>query len=102
MRARPAISLADSIFQTASMTRWVSGIDTTIHHTIFNLSVQAEVSVQSHKRPRTGLVSIVVVGSLQLGDVDFFHLEHGFHDSLRFFRIRVAKHFAQENGNDLP
>src|SRR5256884_3195673 len=45
MRARPAISLADSIFQTASMTRWVSGIDTTIHHTIFNSAVQADVCV---------------------------------------------------------
>ena len=36
------MSLADSIFQTASMTRWVSDIDTTIHHTIFHSSVQAK------------------------------------------------------------
>ena len=49
MRASPAISLADSIFQTASMTRWVSGIDTTVHHTIFNSSVQADVCVSACK-----------------------------------------------------
>ena len=38
--ARPAMSLADSILQTASMARWVSAAVTATDHTIFNPSVQ--------------------------------------------------------------
>src|SRR5712691_4124657 len=40
MRARPAISLADSILQTASMARCVSADVTATHHIIFNPPVQ--------------------------------------------------------------
>src|SRR5260370_3747441 len=38
--ARPAMSLADSILQTASIARWVSVAVTATDHTIFNPSVQ--------------------------------------------------------------
>src|SRR5712664_2327195 len=41
IRARPAMSRADSIFQTASIARCVSVAVTATHHTIFNTSAQA-------------------------------------------------------------
>src|SRR5580704_3416867 len=40
IRARPAMILADSILQTASIARWVSVAVTVTHHTIFNPPVQ--------------------------------------------------------------
>src|SRR5438309_5062179 len=42
IRARPAMILADSILQTASMARCVSVTVTATHHTIFNPSAQVE------------------------------------------------------------
>src|SRR5437667_1138492 len=42
IRPRPAMSLADSILQTASMARCVSVTVTATHHTIFNPSAQVE------------------------------------------------------------
>lgn len=44
----------------------------------------------------------LVVRALQAGKVNLVHLKHGLHDSLRFFAIFVAQHFAQSRGNDLP
>src|SRR5436190_6370733 len=43
MRVRPAIILADSILQTASIARCVSVAVTATHHTIFNSLVQVRV-----------------------------------------------------------
>src|SRR5258707_7708741 len=42
IRVRPAMSLGDSILQTASIARCVSVAVTTTDHTIFTLSLQAE------------------------------------------------------------
>src|SRR5437016_3600446 len=42
IRARPAMSLADSILQTASIARWVSEAVMTTDHTIFDPPVQAQ------------------------------------------------------------
>src|SRR6476620_10561598 len=44
IRASPAMSLGDSILQTASMARWVSVAVTTTDHTIFDPPVQVEAS----------------------------------------------------------
>ena len=42
IRARPAMSLADSILQTASIARWVSDTVTVSNHTIFLRQCKAE------------------------------------------------------------
>src|SRR5437867_4755402 len=49
---------------------------------------------------RAQLTSVVCL--LQHLDVDFLHLEHGFHDPLRFPRIGVTQQVAQDGGIDLP
>src|SRR5438128_4419808 len=45
MRVRPAISLGDSILQTASMVRCISAGGTATDHIIFGVAVQAGLRV---------------------------------------------------------
>lgn len=42
------------------------------------------------------------MGPLQAIDVDFLHLQHGFHGSLGFFGIGIIHHLWQNGRNHLP
>src|SRR5207244_5380401 len=55
MRARAAISIADSILQTASMTRWVSVAVTTTDHTTF----PPILAIRSRKSGRAALPGLL-------------------------------------------
>jgi hypothetical protein len=60
IRARPAMSLADSILQTASMVRCVSVAVTATHHTIFKAPAQAgslHAMNRASTRPRCATAS---------------------------------------------
>ena len=61
--------------------------------------------------PRCGMLSgnscdpgclRLVVGLLQRGDVDFFHLQHGLADSFGFLGVVVLQHLGEHFGDDLP
>jgi hypothetical protein len=47
-------------------------------------------------------ILLLFVGSLEAGQINFIHLEHGLHHSLRPGRIRVIEHLAQPLRDDLP
>src|SRR6266481_2184928 len=47
-------------------------------------------------------ISFTAISSLQTFDVNLGHLQHGFENPLRFYRVFVLYQFEQSLGNDLP
>src|SRR5258708_15355507 len=47
-------------------------------------------------------ISFTPISSLQAFDVDLGHLQHGFENPLRFYRVFVLYQFEQRLGDDLP
>lgn len=44
----------------------------------------------------------LVIGLLEFGDVDFFHLEHRLCNAIGLLRIRITYQFTENFGNNLP
>src|SRR5690348_17165295 len=89
IRATPAIILADSILQTASMVRWVSATVTATHHIIFTLRCAswavAPLSSCGGVHARSGLVDLA---KLALTVASYFEELSGQFDRL-CLRVRL-------------